>query len=93
VLPILAPNGKWSAERYLNSKSRAPCEQPQRTRKVTDKPQVTMATGTSVLVHGVDEREIPLYALLPACSTIATGELRFRIPITNVPIKLPDTAI
>lgn len=56
VLPILAPNGKWSAERYLDSKSRAPCEQPQRTREVADKPsQVTMATGKSVLVHHVDE--------------------------------------
>jgi len=55
VFPILAPNGKWSAERYLDSKSRVRCEQPQRAREVTDKPQVTMATGNSVLVHDVDE--------------------------------------
>jgi hypothetical protein len=59
VLPILAPNGKWSAERYLDSKSRAPCEQPQRTREVTDKPQVTMATGNSALVRDVDEARDP----------------------------------
>jgi hypothetical protein len=39
------------------------------------------------------KRESPLYALLPACSTIATGELRFRIPIARVSIKLPDTVI